>query len=250
MRAQTQLTTVDIPAANAAFADRIAQAVADNAANIAAGAADRAQWLGVLETGNSQAIAAAQATLASSNVGGDPNQVNAPGDLAVPANLDLGGFGITSGYYNSWYGSPLGPGSLYWNGLGIGGTFGPGWGDVPFYAWDNDGAYGWSTSFWDSSLGPGWGSIGAYAWWGDAGMVAPEWTVFDPFGYGAGGYNGNYFANGFGAFNYGSWYGAAFGYWFGNWGWYGNGLGYSWLPYYAQPGAPSASTSQVNVGSV
>ncbi len=73
-------------------------------------------------------------------------------------------------------------------------------------------------------------------------MVAPEWTVFDPFGYGAGGYNGNYFANGFGAFNYGSWYGAAFGYWFGNWGWYGNGVGYSWLPFYAVPNAPSAST--------
>jgi hypothetical protein len=183
-------------------------------------------------------------SVASANAGGDPSQVGAPGDLAPPtlsSDRDLGSVNLNTPYYLAWWGSPLGVGWLYGTDISGGGDFGATWGDPTFYAWSNDASYGWGLG--GSSANDPWntwhnwlvdvGTAGG-AWWGNGGMVAPSWGIFDPFGGGPGGYNGYYFVNGFGGFNYGLWFGAGFGYWYGNWGYYNTpGYGFGWLPYYS-----------------
>jgi len=170
--------------------------------------------------------------------------VTTPGDLAAPTNLDLGGASLGGSWYGPWSG-PFGDGFAYGFGYAPFGPGSAGWGDPAFYAWDNDGAYGFSTSFWPATgFGPGWSTIGAYSWWGNAGMVAPNWGVVDPF---VGLENAaneplpNYFTGGFGGYPYGLAYGVGLGWWYNSSGWYGYN-GYSWLPFYAAANAPSPST--------
>ncbi len=211
------------------------QSVLDYTANLAAGTGDRASWLADLATNSNQAIAAAQAALAAANSGGDPNQVASLDDVALPGGQDLGSVSVGGAYYAASSDGSLGASSLYWNGLSIGGSFGDTWGD-PVYAWDNDGAYGSGTSY-----SYNWAGIGASAWWGNQGMVAPNWAVFDPFTLNSGGAAGQYFAGGFAGLSYGLSYGASFGYWYGNWGFTNTPGSFSWLPNYAMPVAPRAN---------
>ncbi len=90
IQAQTNLATVDIPAANAALATRVAQAAADNTANLATGVDDRASWLADLATNSNLAIAAAHDALTAADAG-DHIAFNPFGNV-VPA-ADISGSG-------------------------------------------------------------------------------------------------------------------------------------------------------------